>query len=508
LLGVFNDRNVSVPDVFNPTYISWLAEQYNSVDQTTWSSVFLHGIAPSMEESKMLNASVCSSLEYVPKGLDLSGTPCPTSWVQSLSTKLYNVHASYSKTILEASSSVFSEVKHIRSDVAMVGMPSSITFTGTKVNATWEGMRSSLREMLLLSSLGLPFSSMEACGAFQVQVEDRDLMCLRWIQLAGFMPGIHFWYSGNEQERLPYKLPKSYQRYVGWTMEQRYKLLPYFKTLDRQWYESWLQDDIALPIVRPMFLVKPEVDYINLWTQFFVGDDILVAPVLDSGSDLIDVKFPKGSWYYLGSGNVVSLPSQGATITFHSKVYEIPAFQRGGSVIVSYESAGSNLIDTDADGTFLVKVALECQGDPRVENKQLSFCTSCGVSYLNTPKSKLSVNVSTLLEKGNITLSMDRVETRIHDITSFLIAGLESMGDYLYVTLPDGSTLLATDSIEATRSSDPAAIFLRDKQILMLRNLNISLTTWPEKEKMISWAFDQQQISPSTPSSSSVFYNM
>ena len=47
----------SVPDVFNPTYISWLAEQYNSVDQTTWSSVFLHDIAPSMEESKMLNAS-------------------------------------------------------------------------------------------------------------------------------------------------------------------------------------------------------------------------------------------------------------------------------------------------------------------------------------------------------------------------------------------------------------------------------------------------------------------
>ena len=31
---------------------------------------------------------VCSSLEYVPKGLDLSGTPCPTSWVQSLSTKV------------------------------------------------------------------------------------------------------------------------------------------------------------------------------------------------------------------------------------------------------------------------------------------------------------------------------------------------------------------------------------------------------------------------------------
>ena len=52
------------------------------------------------------------------------------------------------------------------------------------------------------------------------------------------------------------------------------------------------------------------------YSQFFVGDDILVAPVLDSGSDLIDVKFPKGTnpWRWIES-NQYKVPKRHQSLT-------------------------------------------------------------------------------------------------------------------------------------------------------------------------------------------------
>ena len=76
---------------------------------------------------------------------------------------------------------------------------------------------------------------------------------------------------------------------LRWALEQRYKLLPYLKTLDRGWYNN------SLPIVRPVFLEHPDRDYLHHWTQFFLGEDILVAPVLDDNTELVNIHFPMGT---------------------------------------------------------------------------------------------------------------------------------------------------------------------------------------------------------------------
>ena len=49
---------------------------------------------------------------------------------------------------------------------------------------------------------------------------------------------------------------------------------------------------------------KKEPKLVNLLTifQFYVGSDILVAPVLNQGSDLIDVTFPPGFFRATGYG--------------------------------------------------------------------------------------------------------------------------------------------------------------------------------------------------------------
>ncbi len=52
----------------------------------------------------------------------------------------------------------------------------------------------------------------------------------------------------------------------------------------------------GMPIVRPMALEYPDNGYETIKDQFFLGDDILVAPVLEKGARKRSVIFPEGRW--------------------------------------------------------------------------------------------------------------------------------------------------------------------------------------------------------------------
>ena len=63
-------------------YATWLEAKYSTVNNTVWSSVHLHDIAPTVEMSP------CNALGYVPKGLDFGAIPCQQAWVPSLNDKV------------------------------------------------------------------------------------------------------------------------------------------------------------------------------------------------------------------------------------------------------------------------------------------------------------------------------------------------------------------------------------------------------------------------------------
>lgn len=50
------------------------------------------------------------------------------------------------------------------------------------------------------------------------------------------------------------------------------------------------------PIVRPMEYVFPHAGYQNVIDQFMLGDDVLVAPVLESGATSRTIQVPPGKW--------------------------------------------------------------------------------------------------------------------------------------------------------------------------------------------------------------------
>lgn len=62
--------------------------------------------------------------------------------------------------------------------------------------------------------------------------------------------------------------------------------------------------DSGVPAIRHGWLVHPGTAAAPLDTQFFLGDSILVAPVLTSGADTVEVAFPPGQWVHLFTGDV------------------------------------------------------------------------------------------------------------------------------------------------------------------------------------------------------------
>ncbi len=52
---------------------------------------------------------------------------------------------------------------------------------------------------------------------------------------------------------------------VRWSVEQRYRLLPYLKSLYHEWGAS------GRPLVRPLHLHYPDARALGLWRQFLLG---------------------------------------------------------------------------------------------------------------------------------------------------------------------------------------------------------------------------------------------
>lgn len=60
--------------------------------------------------------------------------------------------------------------------------------------------------------------------------------------------------------------------------------------------------ETGIPAIRHGWLVAPGTDAAESDTQFFLGDDVLMAPVLEEGDREVEVVFPPGEWVHLFTG--------------------------------------------------------------------------------------------------------------------------------------------------------------------------------------------------------------
>ncbi len=179
----------------------------------------------------------------------------------------------------------------------------------------------------------------------------------RWMQLGSFLPWYRNHYDGytkgfQEPYRYGAPVPANCQFYVV----LRYQMI------DIYYSAMWQASQTGLPIVRPLFLNEPSdlQSCSNTDTQFFVGNDFLVAPIVtqhDTANPptpaIRSVYLPSGSQWYSFVNNTQPLGAPvdgGATIQnwyaplTGDPLYQVPMYVRAGAILPMRE-AGQQYID-------------------------------------------------------------------------------------------------------------------------------------------------------------------
>jgi alpha-glucosidase (family GH31 glycosyl hydrolase) len=164
-------------------------------------------------------------------------------------------------------------------------------------------------------------------GGFHGAKIDFDLYA-RWIEFGTFSAilRMHSAYENPRDGNL--RMPWIYGA-RGVELMRKYftlrtQLLPYLYTY------SWLAHEQSMPILRPLYLQYPDLEQAYQHAhEYFFGEQMLVAPVLDPGGSTT-IYLPPGQWFDFFSGRRYHGDN---TFTAHYAVDEMPVFVRDGAII-------------------------------------------------------------------------------------------------------------------------------------------------------------------------------
>ena len=182
---------------------------------------------------------------------------------------------------------------------------------------------------------------------------DPELL-LRWMQFGVFTPifRTHATKGGHIERRI-----WTYDNFpmINQTVKLRYALFPYLYTMARKAY------DTGVGLCRPMYYEYPEsAEAYEREGQYFFGDDILVAPVVEPSVDGVSKKeiwFPEGGWWSVAHGKLID---GGAVRSLDYTLDQIPYFYRQGAVIVKNPSAVKHV--TERPGALVLDIVAGVDG--------------------------------------------------------------------------------------------------------------------------------------------------
>ncbi len=171
---------------------------------------------------------------------------------------------------------------------------------------------------------GIPFIGSDVGGFIG---EPSDNLIIRWYQLGAFTPFFRAHSSSDTRFREPFHFSEFVNPYIKNAIELRYKLLPF-------WYNEFYNSSVTgLPLMRAMFVnfQNDENCYYNdAQYQFMLGENLLVAPVLNSFDKFKKLYLPEGKWYDINENKIID---GGKWIVQEVPINKIPLFLKEGGII-------------------------------------------------------------------------------------------------------------------------------------------------------------------------------
>ncbi len=190
------------------------------------------------------------------------------------------------------------------------------------IASTWEGLRQTIATVLGLGLSGITYTGPDIGGFSGAPSAE---LYLRWFQMAAFFPFFRTHSALNTPPREPWVFGEPYLTSVREFLRLRECLLPYLYTL------CWEAAHTGAPLVRPLFWL--DGSDVTLWDvddSFMVGDNLLVAPVLEPAATGRDVVLPAGYWYDFWDDACLQGPGH---VECDASLMRIPVLIRAGSLL-------------------------------------------------------------------------------------------------------------------------------------------------------------------------------
>ena len=198
-------------------------------------------------------------------------------------------------------------------------------------NSTWDAFRWSMFAGLSAASCGILYWGWDFAG-FSGDVPDGELY-LRSAAAATFVPIMQY-HSEFNHHRTPLR------DRTPWNIGERNadeRVLPVFRRFSRirERLVPYLAEqarraiDSSAPLMRPLYFEHPRDE--NVWRhplQWMLGDDLLVAPVLEPGATEWSVYLPTGDWVDAFSGEHVA---GGRVVTRAVPIHELPVYAKASA---------------------------------------------------------------------------------------------------------------------------------------------------------------------------------
>lgn len=195
------------------------------------------------------------------------------------------------------------------------------TWTGD-IECTWECLYQTISTVLGLGLSGIPYSGPDI-GGFQGNPSGE--LYLRWFQMATFMPFYRSHCSNNVEYRAPWTYGEPILSIIRSFLKLRYQLMPYLYTL------AWESTQTGAPLVRPLFWYH--ADDARFWSvddTFYLGETLLVFPVLEEGARSRLITLPKGVWFNFWNDEILKGSQQ---IEVVAPLEQIPLLVKAGSIL-------------------------------------------------------------------------------------------------------------------------------------------------------------------------------
>ncbi len=202
------------------------------------------------------------------------------------------------------------------------------------VEASWASLGATLQQALGYGVSGVGYFGSDI-GGFTGRPSPE--LFTRWFQLASFLPFFRTHCAWNVPRREPWEWGPEVMGRLRTALQRRYRLLPLWYTLALESTRS------GAPYVRPLAWSDPTLRGAD--DVFLLGEDVLVAPVLEEGATRRHVPLPAGTWFHGDTGQRVD-----GALDLTVGPDDVPWFVRAGAVIPTEDEGRLVLLVAPPEG--------------------------------------------------------------------------------------------------------------------------------------------------------------